>query len=376
MLQFADLACVEEALGANSARGLPTVSDDLFGCQQLLAVVNPALLPQPCVSNNRAPNPADVAMPRFVTPTPVSNTPYQTLATESAIGELRAQCQTASLQPPLTPASSSQEAPSIIAQQPPCFLDSGSFDAGGTGAGLSTHVAGMNAAPAEMSGALLTVLRLYHFDSPGELATWEYNDKGHHPMHSLVVALCSSDFPRGHAAFLELNQAGRDRWVLELWMEAVKFTRRQYGECTPRTHTDLSPNNTPMMLLAKSRISVCSTQTLHSMLSFLVIDGVGKPNLVDNRGANAVMMAAGHGNKPVFDWFAKRAGHLAESGFQWFHHNIDGRNILDLAERHSEIHRLCLDLAESGFMQNNASEGANQRRRLSGNQVGNRYVPM
>ena len=82
VLQLADLACVDEALGANRARGLPTVSNDLFGCQQSPAVVNPALLPQPYVSNNCEPNPADVAMPRFVTPTPVINTPDQTPPTE------------------------------------------------------------------------------------------------------------------------------------------------------------------------------------------------------------------------------------------------------------------------------------------------------
>ena len=379
-----------------------------------VAVANPALIPPPCTVHYRVPSPADVSMPSFGTPTPVDNTPYQTLVMDAAVAQLRAGFQTASVQQPLTPASSSQDASPIIAQQSPSLLDSGIFDAGGNAGGLSTRVAGLNAAgepvsqvppgvqpcfwhsnPStlevintdEMSGALRTFLRHYHYDGPGGLATWNYNLKGYHPLHTLVEALRTSDFPRGHADFLDLGQADRDAWVLELWWEAVTFTRRQYGECTPRTQSPRPPNNTPLMLLSKSRFPVCSTHIVLAMLSFLVVEGVGKPNLVDNRGSNAVMMAAGHGNKPVFLWFAERAMPLPEGGFQWFHHNLDGRNILDVVRNetnpHSGILKLCLDLASRGFMANNASEEsnrpggwsqANQRLRKPRNPVGNRYT--
>ena len=151
-------------------------------------------------------------------------------------------------------------------------------------------------------------LRNHHDDSAQNgWSQWSYNSIGYHPIHTLIEALCAkgSSFPKEHLQFRYWEQDRKDTFVLNLVQEAVRLTNREYGACTCRTQCDRPPNNTPLMFFAKAECKVVNRRTRFEILEKLVWQGGGLGE-VDSNGTNAVMHAAGSGNRDVFLWFYDR----------------------------------------------------------------------
>ena len=232
---------------------------------------------------------------------------------------------------------------------------------------------------------MLYSLYVLHHDEKTALRPWTYNSMGFHPLHTFVESAQLSTFGDWHPEFRSWHQPQFNAFVEALWDEAVRLTTKQYGVCQPRTQTDRPPNNTPLMMLAKWGCPSVDDDVLGRMISRLVFEGGGGPALVDNRDTNAVMMAAGAGNKPFFHWFYARAYTFAERGFKWDQRNKpDGRNMLSLAEKEGadkQILKWCEDLLARKFLKKvdfaggrGGQSSANQRNRGPGNSTKAAYT--
>ena len=174
-----------------------------------------------------------------------------------------------------------------------------------------------------------------------------YNFGGFHPLHTAVVEATKASFGNWHQDYNRWNYREFGFFVEKLWNETIRLTTKQYDVCQPRTHSDRPPNNTPLMLLAKWGSPQVSDEVQERMITALVFDGGGGPGLVDNRGMNAPMHAAGVSNKTFFKWFFNRAVPLKNAGFNWDQRNEDGRNVLGLVLKlgaDPEIRAMCVDL--------------------------------
>jgi len=101
------------------------------------------------------------------------------------------------------------------------------------------------------------------------------------------------------------------------------------------------------------------------MLSFLVLQGRGSPNLVDNHGNNAAMLAAAESNRSVLLWFIEYGVLLGDGGFDWTHRNLAGRNMLSLVRyvgANAEIVDMCMDLALHVEMTDDAPQAQDPHR--------------
>ena len=225
-------------------------------------------------------------------------------------------------------------------------------------------------------------LRHNHDDSAHDgRSQWRYNNKGYHPIHTLMESLCAkrASFPKDLPTFHNWAQATRDKFVLDLVKEAVDLTNHEYGDCTCRTQCDRPPNNTPLMFFAKAECKVVNLRTRYEILETLVWQGGGL-SAVDSNGNNAVMHAAGSDNRDIFYWFYDRARILAEDcDFKWNHKNDDTRNMLAMVRNRGDtgdILNWCIDLATTGWLDDDyfasdpprrggpgGSSGANQRYR-------------
>ena len=196
---------------------------------------------------------------------------------------------------------------------------------------------------------------------------WSYNDKGFHPIHTLMECICAHwrTFPKMHPWYRGWTQVQKTEFVVGLVQEAVRLTIEEYGDCTCRTHSDRPTNNTPLMLYSKAACKVVNRHTQIELLETLVNKGGGITS-VDSNGNNAVMLAAGHDNHNVFRWFFEHAPYLRDTcGFDWKHKNNDGRNVLSLVRNRTDSGRVlywCLDLANRGFMTNDVFDSDTQSR--------------
>ena len=242
----------------------------------------------------------------------------------------------------------------------------------------------------EMSDSMRQFLDYCHMDYPNSrdangLArgdaryVWRYNNRGWQPLHSLIDSLRDRDFPQWcHQWFDSQFGTEQQAWLLRLFREAVQHTQRQYGSCTPRTHGTQPPNNTPLMLLAKSGFPRVTKDTYRRMMECVIYCG-GDPRLVDNHGNNAFMHACGHGNVWFVEWFYNRVEACRGKGFDFNHKNQDGRNALSMVKQAGSNHAVVKkieDLAKKNIIErlqhepdvlrphrHGGSSGANQRER-------------
>ena len=219
-----------------------------------------------------------------------------------------------------------------------------------------------------LSGSMRSFLFYNHNTSTeAEKSEWRYNEKGFHPFHTLMESLCakSATFPKDHPSFHTWYQGRKNDFVLHLVREAVEHTLEEYGDCTCRTQSDRPTDNTPLMFLAKAECKVVDHRTLIEILQMLVIRG-GGINAVDSNGSNALMLAAGHDNQPIFKWFYDNAWYLRDTcGFEWNHKNNDRRNVLALVKKRDDngaILNWCMDLAMRGFIEGGVVAYDTQRR--------------
>ena len=224
-----------------------------------------------------------------------------------------------------------------------------------------------------LTGRMQGFLRFNHDASLNSgKSQWSYNDLGFHPMHSLMESICAQwrSFPRNHPSYWNWSPEERTRFVVSLVNEAVHHTLSEYGDCTCRTHSDRPTNNTPLMLYAKAACKVVNRHTQIELLETLVKKG-GGINSVDSTGNNAVMLAAGHDNENIFQWFYEHAPFLKEEfRFDWNHKNDDGRNVLAVVDKKNaggRVQNWCKDLAKRGFVDKDTggSSSANKRWRPS-----------
>ena len=129
------------------------------------------------------------------------------------------------------------------------------------------------------------------------------------------------------------------------------------GECTPRTHGTRPCSNTPLHMMAKAMFKYIDESTYRSMIATLLNAG-GGVHLVDNKGMNAVMHAAGVSNTVFFEYFHRRAWWMMQNTqFNWNQQNTDRRNCLGLAQtcvNAQAIRSWCLDLVNQNIL--NASD--------------------
>ena len=86
---------------------------------------------------------------------------------------------------------------------------------------------------------LILFLRAHHNDfcKKGEPRyMWEYNKKGHHPAHSIIIEMRKDIFLKFHEDFFNsLNKYEKSEWLSDLLHACIELTVLQYGEFTPRT---------------------------------------------------------------------------------------------------------------------------------------------
>ena len=149
-----------------------------------------------------------------------------------------------------------------------------------------------------------------------------------------------------------LGGAARDKYVVDLWQEAIALTVRQYGSCSPRTHSQQPPNNTPLHLMAKcSYKSWLPTDTYDRLMDTLMEACGDELNAVDNRGSTAFIMAAGAGNVPFIDYCIRRMDFLEERRIDWNHRNIDRCNAFNITDHETSnlaVHNKLMLLVKHG----------------------------
>ena len=209
----------------------------------------------------------------------------------------------------------------------------------------------------------------YNHDTSSHAGTsqWRYNEKGFHPIHTLMESMCaySATFPKDHPSFHKWSQEEKNVFVLNLVREAVDHTIMEYGDCTCRTHSDRPTNNTPLMFFAKAECKVVNRRTRIEILETLVWKG-GGITAVDSNGSNAVMLAAGGDNQDVFYWFYEQVRYLRDKcGFEWNQKNNDTRNMLALVRNRTDtgnVLKWCMDLATRNWMDDDVFASDTQRR--------------
>ena len=227
----------------------------------------------------------------------------------------------------------------------------------------------------ELSPLMQGFLRNHHVDYGDSRGLWCYNICGFHPMHTVIEAICSkqSTFPIGFNGWHDLSQSTKDANVQALVLEAMGHTIRQYESCAIRTLGSRPANNTPLMMYMKTECRVVEPSTARFILQKLIFQGGGL-KLVDNHGNNAIMLAAGHGNKLVFQWcHHQHRGLYEECGFDWNQKNDGGRNCLSIVRncaKSSEILTCCQDLARMHWMDEDDFASDPHRPTLSGRSGG------
>ena len=238
---------------------------------------------------------------------------------------------------------------------------------------------------AELSDDMKFFLECSHWRGPAEVGKrmWRYNEvTGKHPLHTMCDIFGGRPLEQLQKLFLHFKDArglatpSRTRadfrkWMKLQWTEAVKHSSVEYGgKPNMRTMRHHPPNNTALMMMAKSEFREVDADEFQYMICQLLEAGGDEFELDTNR-TNAFMHSCGSGNKAFFMYFWDRAEwYHNEKGFPFDHRNRDGRNALDMCRLpggHTFIYNKCVNLVDRRFMTYSDHGGgrssANQRDR-------------
>ena len=205
----------------------------------------------------------------------------------------------------------------------------------------------------DLSENMKQFLRTRHRNWQDDFRPYGYNYKGYHVLHTAILEIAKKNFGDWHWDRHTWSQQEFEEFVDVFWDEAIGLTNQQYGSCVPRTHCERPCNNTPLMLLAKNGHPTVSAELHVRMIEKLFFRGKGELGAVDNRDMNALMHAAGSGNKTFFRWAADMAKSLKADGFNFDQRNINTRNAFGMVYQtgaDEDIRRMCQDLVVRGFM--------------------------